>query len=671
MARRPSAALQGSLTFAGLDHRSVYREIRNFLAGQAVGATRDRSLLDELLKVLFCKHFMESAGLTPEPEAPDDVIVNAYRSALKAVSDRLPHVFSAEESFALGEQALAFMHGSMAGFEMNDPTADFVGDAFEMFTGTDARGQEGQFFTPHNAVELLVDLVDPKPGDLVIDPACGAGGFLSATARRLIERGAAPPDAVSSVHGIDKDRYLVQLASARLAFLAFTRAQVSCADSLGWRRDDGSVIPEECLPGTFDIVLTNPPFGSRIVAATAETQGKFDLGHRWKLDPKTQAFVRLSALHNAVPPQVLFIERCLSLVRPGGRIGIVVPESLISGRNYRHVVAWVRERANLRAVIGMPEALFKTSGKGGTHTKTCLVLLERKSEGWTRRNTELFMAETRWCGNDSRGRRNGRDELPEVSKRWRQFVKGELQEVDHLGYAVSADSVVDDILAPRYYNPEVAAELARLSATHQLVRLGDLVEEGVLQITTGHEVGAIEYGTGSIPFVRTSDISNWEIKLDPKHGVSDEVYARYAAKQDVRDGDILMVRDGTYLVGTCAYVTKYDTQILFQSHLYKIRVRDGQRISPYLLLAALSSSPVRRQIRAKRFTQDIIDSLGNRVLELVLPLPKDRVLRERISGMVKRSIDERVEARELARQACFEVIGMATPIDEEDEPGLI
>lgn len=671
MARRPSAALQGSLTFAGLDHRSVYREIRNFLAGQAVGATRDRSLLDELLKVLFCKHFMESEGSAPAPEASDEVVVKAYQSALSTVSARLPHVFATDESFALGEQALAFMHGSMAGFDMNDPSADFVGDAFEMFTGTEARGQEGQFFTPHNAIELLVDLVEPKPGEQVVDPACGAGGFLSAAARRLIECGATPSEAVSSVHGIDKDRYLAQLASARLAFLAFTRAHVSCADSLGWRTEDGVAIPADSLPGPFDIVLTNPPFGSRIVAATAETQGRFDLGHRWKLDPRTGTFVRLAALQSAVPPQVLFIERCLSLVRPGGRIGIVVPESLISGRNYRHVVAWVRERAILRAVVGMPEALFKTSGKGGTHTKTCLVLLERRSEGRSRRNRGLFMAETRWCGNDSRGRRSGRDELPEVAERWRQFVKGRLREIDHLGYAVSDDALVDDILAPRYYNPEVATELEGFSATHELMRVGDLVDEGVLEITTGHEVGAIEYGTGSIPFVRTSDISNWEIKLDPKHGVSDEVYARYAARQDVRDGDILMVRDGTYLVGTCAYVTKYDTQIVFQSHLYKIRVRDDQRISPYLLLAALSSGPVRRQIRAKRFTQDIIDSLGNRILELVLPLPRDGALRERISGMVKRSIDERVEARELARQACFELIGRAATIEEEDEPAPI
>ena len=668
MARVLSTPTQGTLTFAGLDHRSVYREVRNYLAGQAVGATRDRVLLDELIKVLFCKHFMDAEGSTPGVDAPEEELRKAYSVALAEVSARLPNMFKTNESLHLGIETLAYMHRSFAAFDLDTAETDLVGDAFEMFTGSDARGQEGQFFTPQNAISLLVDLAAPQPGERIIDPACGAGGFLSATARRLIQLGATPADAVSSVYGVDKDRYLADLASMRMSFMAFTEAQVSCADSLGWRTDDGSSALAESLVGKFDVVLTNPPFGSRIVAATAATLKKFELGHRWKQDARTGRFVMTDAFQTGVPPQVLFIERTLSLVRPGGRVGIVVPESLISGRNYRHVVAWIRDNAHIRAVIGMPEALFKTSGKGGTHTKTCLVLLERSNVDRCGPKPPLFMAETRWCGNDSRGRRTGRDELPEVGKNWRNFLSDQMEAADHLGYAVPEDSIINDILAPRYYNPEIAAELASLKSTHELVRLGDLVDQGVIKITTGHEVGASEYGTGSIPFVRTSDISNWEIKLDPKHGVSEEIYARYAQKQDVRDGDILMVRDGTYLVGTCAYVTKYDTRIVFQSHIFKIRVRDQKRMSPYLLLAALSSAPVQRQIKSKRFTQDIIDSLGNRVLELVLPLPLDMSLRERVAMTVKRAIDERVEARELARQACFDVVGLVvSPEDDELE----
>jgi type I restriction enzyme M protein len=186
-----------------------------------------------------------------------------------------------------------------------------------------------------------------------------------------------------------------------------------------------------------------------------------------------------------------------------------------------------------------------------------------------------------------------------------------------------------------------------------------------LEITTGDEVGKLAYGTGIIPFVRTSDISTWEVKVDPKHGVSEDIYEKYARKQDVQEGDILMVRDGSYLIGTCAYITKYDTKIVYQSHLYKLRITDPEKLSPYLLLAAITSTPVQQQVKAKRFTQDIIDSLGNRIYELVLPIPKDKAVRDRVTGMVKQAIQDRVEARELARRACVELIGSAIT---EDDP---
>ena len=119
-----------------------------------------------------------------------------------------------------------------------------------------------------------------------------------------------------------------------------------------------------------------------------------------------------------------------------------------------------------------------------------------------------------------------------------------------------------------------------------------------------------------------------------------------------------MVKDGTYLIGTCAIVTEYDQQIVYQSHLYKIRVtKEKFGINPFLLLAVLSSGAVQRQIRAKQFTQDIIDSLGERINELLLPIPKSAKKRDGITEMVRQVIKERVEARELARRAVVEVLG--------------
>lgn len=636
---------------SGGETRAALTRLRNFLAGRLVGATRDEALLDDVLRCLFCRVLTARSGAeTPaDPAALRDV----YRAQLARLKSLLPDVFAPTAEIGLDAAALAEVDRELRALDLDDPRVDPIGDAYETFVGAAARGAHGQFFTPQGAVRLLVDIVDPRPGERVIDPACGAGGFLSHTARRLIAAGAAPAAVARSLVGIDKDRYLAGLARAHVGLVTLAPARVVCGDALAWRTDDGAALPVE--DGGFDVVLANPPFGAKIVAASPEVQKTFALGHAWRSrrDGRWEPTPRL--LRGAAP-QVLFVERLLALARPGGRVGLVVPESLISGKSYRHVVQYMCEQAEIRAVIGMPEELFKTSGKGGTHTKVCLLVLQ-KGEGAARPGRRaIFMAEAAWCGRDSRGRSIARDELPEIGARWRLHAEGRGGPSHRLGHEVAPDRLRGHVLAPRYYDPGVAATLAGLEATHELVPVQQLVDDGVLRITSGHEVGKLAYGGGDVPFVRTSDLSNWELKLDPKHCVAEAVYESLRARQDVRAGDILMVRDGTYLIGTCAFITEHDTRIVFQSHLLKLRVCRPERLSPFLLLAVLGSEPVRRQIEAKRFTQDIIDSLGDRLGELVLPLPRDEAVRRRVAAMVEASIRERVASRERARAACVEVV---------------
>lgn len=661
--------------FASDHHKDAYRRIRNYLAGRFIGATRDEALLDEVVKCLFCISRMSAREL----EVTESLeIAKLYRKSFASIKKVLPGLFQSDDELLLDPASLAFVHEQLRAIDLHGTDRDPLGDAYEIFIGSAVRGHEGQFFTPKNAVHLLVSIIDPQPGERVIDPACGAGGFLNYVSRHLTQYGCTKEQITTNIYGVDKDQYLVGLASGRLALLGETTPNVYCADSLAWANEDNEKFPLADSLGQFDVVLTNPPFGARIVAATQEMQRKFELGYKWKVS-KTGSYSKTTALLTNVSPQILFVERCLSLVRPGGRIGIVLPESLLSGKNYRFVVEYMRKQAEIQAVIGMPENLFKTSGKGGTHTKTCLVVLTKHGENEKTRDF-IFMAETQWCGHDSRGRTIDRDELPQVAQNYHSVLRGENSaDYTHLGYKVLVKDIADNVLAPRYYNPEVIAETETLNTTHELVKVGDLLEDGTIEIGTGDEVGKLAYGTGSIPFVRTSDISNWEIKIDPKHGVSDEIYASLAKKQDVCEGDILMVRDGTYLIGTCAFITKYDTKILYQSHLYKIRVKKPEKLSPYLLLAALSCEPVQRQIKAKRFTQDIIDSLGDRIKELVLPLPKDKALRQLIVDKVSRAIYERIEARELAKQACAELITLSVRPEEpvvltnsfQQLPGLV
>ena len=153
------------------------------------------------------------------------------------------------------------------------------------------------------------------------------------------------------------------------------------------------------------------------------------------------------------------------------------------------------------------------------------------------------------------------------------------------------------------------------------------------------------YGTGSIPFVRTSDFTNWEIKHDPKQGVSEEIYQNYKNKQNVKENDIFLVRDGTYLVGSSAMVTSADEKSLYCGGLYKINVKKNNIIDPWLFFGLLNTYIVKKQMRSKQFTRDVIDTLGHRIDEVLIPIPKDKKVKKYIKELVFNTINERINIR--------------------------
>jgi type I restriction enzyme M protein len=639
--------------FVDQTQKEVFKQIKNFLAGRFVGATRDRALLEEVVKCFFCKHYLE-IHFDAKVDAADAInLSKKYREVFSELKVRLPYVFEKSEEIQLDPLSIQFVDQELSKIDFRNANRDPFGDLYEVFVSTGVREEEGQFFTPQNGVELLISMVNPKRGEKIIDPASGAGGFLSSAFQYLLKNGVPSTEIVENLFGVEKDSYLAKLAATRIAMMSLSECNIQCGDSLAWIDENNEPLPLQDRE-KFDIVLTNPPFGKNIVSTTKEIQKSFELGFDWKFDSGSNTYQRNGKLQSNVPPQVLFVEKCLNLLKEGGRLGMVVPESLITSKSYGYVVEYMRGKGEFHAILGMPEDFFKTSGKGGTHTKACLLLFVKNSNRKPK-DQLIFMAEARWCGHDSRGRNIEQDDLPAILGNYQQFKQGIAFEQGKLGYVISTQDIDNNILSPRYYNPSIKNSLELVKATHEIVRFGDLVSRGVIELRTGNEAGKLAYGTGFIPFVRTSDISNWEIKLDPKHGLSEEIYQTFSAKQDVQEGDILMVKDGTYLIGTCAMVSKYDTKIVYQSHLYKIRVIDKEIISPFILLAVLSSAPVQEQIKSKRFTQDIIDSLGNRIHDLILPIPKDSTLRNRIESNVKRALDDRMEARELARQACLDV----------------
>jgi type I restriction enzyme M protein len=431
--------------------RAVFRDLRNHLAGMTTGVTRDEALAREIINILFCKIYDEQqtrpndvvqfrAGVDETPEEIQKRILDLFdRMKNLQFSD----VFAEHDAISLDPSSLAYVVGELQNYEVTAAERDAIGDAFETFIGPALRGSEGQFFTPRNVVKMIIDMVNPTAGDAILDPACGSGGFLigalshvwgglryEAEERGWSERELARREqraATDFFRGVDKDGFLAQVTKAYMALVGDGRGGIFCANSLLHPSDWPLQMTEKIGLGKFDVIVTNPPFGKKIVVRGNKLLSQYDLGRRWKRDDINGLWEEGSALQDRQPPQIIFLERCLQFLRPKGRLGIVLPESLLGMPTHGYVVTWLRSRAKIRGVIAMPEELFKTSGKGGTHAKVCVLLVEntppKPSDRWP-----VFMAEAKWCGHDSRGKPTYRknkagewellDDIPLITERF-------------------------------------------------------------------------------------------------------------------------------------------------------------------------------------------------------------------------------------------------------------
>ena len=235
--------------------KETFRSIRNYLAGQFVGATRDDALLDEVLKCLFCKLVMErgEAGGVDLEGDPFEV-GREIRGVFSRVREDFPDIYEKDEEILLDPGSLRHVMTEL-GFSIMDAESDPIGDAFEVFVGSESRGRAGQFFTPRGVTKLLVEAVDPQPEETVLDPACGAGGFLASVCGHLASAGAASGDVAKWVstkaYGIDKDSYLARLAKVHLALLTGGHPHIITGDSIALRNGEEGL--GEQLPGAASI----------------------------------------------------------------------------------------------------------------------------------------------------------------------------------------------------------------------------------------------------------------------------------------------------------------------------------------------------------------------------------------------------------------------------------
>lgn len=402
--------------------KTVFRDVRNHLAGNLTGITRDEALAQQIINILFCKVFDEMdkgpeeyvefrAGLGEDAETVHQRVLDLFSSVKKRYAD----VFSKSDSIEIDPENLAYVVGELQNYSISESNRDAIGDAFEVFIGPSLKGAEGQFFTPRNVVRMMVDILRPQPNERVMDPACGSGGFLLVALEyiwRQIEQegGLKKWDAhridterryvaTQFFKGIEKDRFLAKVTKAYMAIVGDGRGGVFCDNSLLPPSSWDPILKKSIPLASIDVLLSNPPFGTRIPIKGREVLAQFDLGHRFEKDKQDKTrYVRSSKLLESQSPQLLFIERCLQLLKPGGRMGIVLPESIFGMPTYTHVVQWLRARCQIIGIVSMPEEVFQPH----THAKVCVVFV-RNVPPTGDVDRPIFMSVVEWCGHDSRG----------------------------------------------------------------------------------------------------------------------------------------------------------------------------------------------------------------------------------------------------------------------------
>ena len=419
--------------------KATFRAIRNFLAANNVGATRDEAIAQQLINVIFCKIFDERwtapdavvkfrVGVNDNDEQIKDRVVELFKS----VKAKYHEIFTNDDSITLDAPSIAYIVGELQNYCLLDAERDVLADAFETFIGHALKGGQGQFFTPRNVIRMMVEILDPKTTEMLIDPACGSGGFIIESLRYIWEKVHEQADSLGWSHdaireeevdrantcirGIDKDYFLSKLAKSYMAIMGDGKGGIFCEDSLERPENWDSKTRQKIHMGDFDIVLTNPPFGSKIPVTGEDKLKQYDLAHKWKNKKGTNEWEK-GKLADKEAPQILFIERCLQLLKEGGRMAIVLPDGIFGNNQLGYIRKYIMERARIVAVIDIPVETFMPN----TGTKTSILIAKKTKD--IPEDYPVFMCIAETCGHDRRGNIREEDDITRIASEFRKWAQ--------------------------------------------------------------------------------------------------------------------------------------------------------------------------------------------------------------------------------------------------------
>ncbi|QBJ15521.1 hypothetical protein EYD00_18955 [Agrobacterium sp. 33MFTa1.1] len=430
-------------------------------------------------------------------------------------------VFPPYEKISLRDEHIASVVNELQPFQFlaDDETEqvyDVIGTAFEIYVSSHLKGARGQYFTNRLFINMMVDMIDPGERDRIYDPTCGSGGFLIAALRHVrrkilssnraaTARSRALRTVSEKLYGSDIAPRLVRVAKTNMILngdghggIVHLNALRKPEDPLplGFPLQDG--LEKDLLP---TIILSNPPFGAshELRERNRDVLTNFELGHVWTTS-KDGWLKKTDSLNDSdgVPPEILFLEQCIKLLAPGGKLGIVLARGVLDNRDALAARQYVLRHTRILGVVNChPNTFAPFNG-----TKASILFLEKKkSEGFARNEDyPVFMAASQKVGQDSMGREiyktndagafvveNGAyvldHDLDRIAEAWRSFRSGRPLEYEAawITSLSKITSAVEMRMNPTRFAPQAESAITKvleLAGTEDwtVERLGDFAQ---------------------------------------------------------------------------------------------------------------------------------------------------------------------------------------------------
>jgi len=422
----------------------TFRRCHDYIAGNQ-GLQKPEAFW-ELLKLIFCKIFDEhSERIEFYVTSEERKSLNGQLKLKKRIDSifeqvlQVPEyqgIFKSNEKIELEPRVTAFIVAQLQNYSLLESPIDVKGAAYEEIVGANLRGDRGEFFTPRNICELTVKMINPKIHEKILDPACGTGGFLIIAMNHVLtqikesvkKRWRDPLNPTdnermmlfeeikryteNNIFGFDLNPNLVKATKMNMVMNNDGSGTIFQANSLEhphkWR--DELITKLKINSGIdiakFDVVITNPPFGTKIPIDDPAILEQFEIAYIWEKQ-NDGTFVKSDRLQKSVPPEILFIERCLQLLKEDGRMAIVLPDAILGAPGRQYVRFWILQNTQVLASIDLDKDTFQP--KNGTQTSVLFLRKktdeEKQAEMLSKkmRRYPVFMAMAEKIGHDKRG----------------------------------------------------------------------------------------------------------------------------------------------------------------------------------------------------------------------------------------------------------------------------